>query len=291
MTLSVTVNGINLDNQVAQGVTGVSGLYQIPAKRGANIPIPERDGELHVPNKLYGPATIVFPLWVRGVDPTTGEVTSDDTARLVFHQRARELAALFCVGDRVTVRHTLSDTTAREITGEVTDAVPFDVSSHDRWTLGQVTIGLNCADPFWADTADTTADFTLNSGQTVSLTDFAASTARMNDLVITFYPGLNPYLSQPARGAFLAYNGTIPTGRRLVVDTSTWSVSGTVDAGGTWDPVSAPLQHIARIEKGTHARLFTLSPERPAAPVLKLDHTGGGGMRVTITGRQRHLVS
>lgn len=291
MTLSVTVNGTNLDNLVAQGLSGISGLYQVPAKRGANIAIPERDGELHIPRKLYGPATIVFPLWVRGVDPTTEQVTSDAAARLTFHQRARDLAALFCVGDLVTVRHTLSDSTAREIAGEVTDAIPFDISSHDRWTLGQVTIGLNCADPFWTDTADTTADFTLTTGQTTSLTGFTAASARMNDLLITFYPGSNPKLSQPTTGAFFAYNGIISAGRKLVVDTGDWTITGTVDAGGTWDPSTAPTQHVARVEKGAHARLFTLSPERPAAPVVKLEHTGGGSMRVTAAGKLRYLVA
>lgn len=291
MTLSVTVNGTNLDNQLAQGVTGVTGLHHIPAKRGANIQIPERDGELHVPGKLYGPGTVVLPLWVRGVNPVDESVVSDTAARLLFHQRARDLAALFCVGDLVTVRHTLSDGTAREVTGEATDAIPFDVTSTDRWTLGQVTIGLTCADPFWADVVDTTADFTATTGSATSLTGFTQASARMNNLVVTFWPASNPRLTQPASGALLAYNGVIGAGRKLVVDTGAWSVTGTVDAGGTWLPTSPPLQHIARVEKGPHARLFTLSPERPAAPVVVLTHTGGGTARVTVTGRQRHLVA
>lgn len=288
MTFSVTVNSTNLDNFLAQGVEGVSGLYQIPAKRSSDIAIPERDGELHVPGKLYGPTTLVFPLWVRGVDPTTGSVVSDAAARLLFHQRARDLASLFCTGDTITVRHTLTDGSAREITGEVTDAIPFDITSFDRWTLGRVTIGVRCADPFWVDTTDTTVDATVASGST--FTGFTTATARMHNLVITFYPGSNPQLAQPASGAFLAYNGIITAGRRLEVNTSTWSVTGIVDAGGTWQPSSPPAQHVARIAKGAHARLFTITPPYPGPVVFQLTHTGGGTMRCTITGKQQYLV-
>lgn len=291
MTISVTVAGTDLDTFIqGQGVTGVSGLYRVPAKRGGNIEIPGRDGALHVPGKLYGPATVVLPLWVRGTNPD-GTVPSDTAARLTFHQRVRDLTALLTVGEIVSVIHTLSDGTSRSIMGEVTDVLDFTITGADRATLGLVTAGLTCADPFWTDLAATTADFTVTTGTTTSLAGFAAATARMSDLVVTFFPSSNPVLTQPATGAFLGYSGIIPAAQRLVVDTTAWTVTGTIDAGGLWTPASAPLQHVARITKGNHARLFTLTPERPAAPVLTLTHTGGGTARVTVTGKQRHLVA
>lgn len=289
MTATITVNGTNLDDLVAQGTEGAGGLHKVPAKRGANIDIPGRHGQLHVPTKRYQPATIVMPMWVRGVNPD-GTVPSDDGARLAFHARLRALVGLFTVGELVTVRHTLTDATAREITGEVTDVLDFTLDGYGRDTIGNVGVALNCADPFWTDLADTNTTFTLSTGQTTNLTTFANATAPMDDLSITFWPGSNPTLVQPSTGVYLGYSGVITAGRKLLVDTRSWTVTGTIDAGGTWNPTSAPTQHIVRITHGGGvARLFSLTPQAPQ-PVLQLTHTGGGSMTVTVTGKQRYLV-
>lgn len=290
MTATISVNGTDLDDLVAQGVEGASDLHTVPGKRGANVMIPQRHGALHVPDKRYQPTSLVLPLWVRGVNPDgTVPDGTDSAARLAFHDRLRALVALFVVGERVTIRHTLSDATAREILGEVTEVMDFTVQGRGRHTLGRVSIGLDCADPFWSDLTDTTATFSLANGQTVNLTDFAPASAPMDDLIIAFFPGSNPQITQISTGAFLAYNGVIATGRKLVVNTSDWSVVGTIDAGGTWLPSGAPTQHIARIQHGGSHRLLSLSPQSPY-PILSLTHTGGGVMSVTLTARQRHLV-
>lgn len=289
MTASISINGTSLDNLLAQGVEGSQGLHTVPAKRGSNVEVPGRHGAKHIPGKRYQPAALVLPMWVRGVNPD-GSVPSDASARLTFHQRVRELVALFTVGELVTVRHTLTDGTAREITGEVTDLIDFTIEGVGRSTLGRVSVGLTCADPFWTDLAATTATFALATGATRTLTEFAAATAPMEDLIVSFGPGTNIELSQPAVSSLLAYDGPITAGRKLAVDTAEWTATGTVDAGGTWLPATAPTQHIRRIRHGRHPRLWYLAPTRPAAPVVRLVHTGGGTVSVTISGKQRHLV-
>lgn len=290
MTATISANGTSLDDLLAQGIEGSTGLHSVPAKRGSNIDVPQRHGQLHVPHKRYQSAALVFPMWVRGVNPD-GSLPSgtDAAARLAFHARVRALVKLFIAGELVTIRHTLSDGTAREITGEVTDVIDFTVARAGRNTLGRVSVGLNCADPFWTDLTDTVETFSLATGNTASLTGFGAASAPMDDVIVRFHPSSNPELTQVSTGVFVAYDGIIAAGRKLEVNTATWAVTGTIDAGGTWVPGSAPTQHIARIRHGGAARLFSLAPQHPS-PVVQLEHTGGGSATASITGKQRHLV-
>lgn len=289
MTAQISVNGIDLDALLAQGVQGSAGLHTVAGRRGSNIEVPQRHGARHVAGKRYQQNTMALPMWVRGVLPD-GSIPSDPAARLEFHRRLRELVALFHVGELVTLRHTLTDGSAREIVGEVTDVLDFSVEGTGRHSLGQVSVGLTCADPFWTDLAATTVTFALATGATRTLTEFAAASAPMEDLTVSFGPGTNISLSQPAVSSFLAYDGPITASRKLVTDTAAWTVTGTVDAGGTWQPASAPTQHIKRIRHGRHPRLWYLAPTRPNPPVVQLTHTGGGTVSCTISGKQRHLV-
>lgn len=292
MTATISVNGTNLDDLVAQGVSGSTGIHTVPAKRGANIDVPQRHGQLHVPRKRYQPASLVFPLWIRGVNPD-GSIPggTDDAARLAFHARVRALVRLFTAGELVVIRHALSDGSAREITGEVTEVLDFTVQQAGRDTWGEVRVGLDCADPFWTDLTDTVASITLTTGQSAALTAFATASAPMDDTLVTFSPQTNPQLTQTSTGFFVAYDGPITAGRKLVIDTAAWTVTGTVDAGGTWIPATAPSQHILRIRHGRHPRLFSLTPVPGAGgPVVSLTHSAGGSATASVTARQRHLV-
>lgn len=291
MTAQVSVNGVNLDNLVAQGLDDVSGLHTVPGKRTANVEIPGRHGALNVPSKRYQQASLVLPMWIRGVNPDGSiPALTDPATRLAFHTRLRALTALFTEGELVTITHQLTDGTARQITAEVDTVLNFTITGTGRYTLGKVSVGLTAADPFWTDTTTTTATFSLTTGSTTTLPGFAAATAPMDDLTVSIGPCTNPTLTQISTGAFITYNGIIGAGQHLLIDTTAWTVTGTVDAGGTWNPASAPTQHIARIQHGGGgSRLFSLSPQNPV-PVVSLSHTGGGTATVAITGPQRHLV-
>jgi hypothetical protein len=285
----VSVNGIGLDNFLAQGVDDVSGLHKVPGKRTQNVEIPGRHGNLWVPKKRYAPGSFVIPMWIRGVNPD-GTIPSDPAARTQFYQRARALVDLFTIGEQVTLHYTLPDGTFRELAAEVDDVLDFTVTGYGRWTLGKVSVGLTAADPFWSDPAPVSSTATLTTGQTTSLPEFGAASAPMDDLVITFGPSSNPQITQLSTGVFLAYNGIIGAGQKLVVDTGAWTVTGTLDAGGQWQPPSAPTQHVARIRHGGGVpRLFSLAPEDPA-PVIQLSQTGGGSATVTISGKQKYLL-
>ena len=273
----------NLDRLVAQGVQGAGGLMAVPATRGGNLVIPGRHGELPVPGKFSQAATIVLPMWVRGVNPD-GSIPdgTDAGARLQFHQNLRDLIALFTVDELIKIRHTLTDGTAREIEGQVTDALQPEVRGTGRWTLGQFSVGINAHDPFWADTADVTQTVTLASGDTAVLTAFDGADAPMEDLLIELGATLNPRLSQPSTGVEVEYAGPVTGDQVLAIDTANWTVTGTSGL----DP---DLRDISYTGPGT-SRWFALKPQ-PGGPVIRLDFDGGGTTDVTITGRRKYKIA
>lgn len=290
--VSVITGGVeyNLDRLVAQGVEGVTGLMRVPEKRGGNLIIPGAHGELHIPGKKSSAASLVLPLWVRGVNPNgTIPGQSDAAARLAFHDNLRELMGLFVVDELVTIRHTLSDGSAREIVGEVTDAIEPELLNAGRNTLGRFTVGINCGDPFWADVAASEETVTSTAG-IVPLAAFAGASAPMEDLVVTFGPSLNPRLAQPSTGLHMEYGGLISAGQSLIVDTSDdpvtgWSLAST--GGLEWDyrQLSYPQNHTR-----TTSRWFALAPER-GAPSVQFTHTGAGAATATISGRRKYKIA
>lgn len=275
----------NLDEVVAQGVDGgVAGLLKVPAKRGSDIVIPGAHGQMFVPNKLFDAGNAVLSMWVRGVNPDgTLPGTTDSAARVAFHQRARALCDLFAP-ERVAIRHTLDDGTARQIVGEVTDVLDWSVRGSGRNTLGQVTVGLRCADPFWSDLDVSTQTVTGATGVTAQLGVFDGASAPMEDLLVVFGESSNPRIEQVSTGIFARVGKVIPTGGTITVDTANWQVYG---AGGA--PTTGLYEALTYGGRGT-ARWFALMPES-GGPTVKFEHTGGGTRSVTITGRRRYRIA
>lgn len=274
----------NLDRLVAQGVEGVAGLVAVPEKRAGNLVIPGSHGELHAVGKKSSPNVLVLPMWVRGVNPD-GTVPADDGARLLFHDNLRTLIGLFTEGEQIVVRHTLTDGSAREILGEVTDAITPEVVGADRWTLGRFSVAVNCADPFWADVDPATSLVSLTSGATAALTEFGGASAPMEDLTITYAGISNPRLTQPSTGVYQQLNRVVGGGQTVTVNTATWQVSGT---GGVGPGLYEDIEYGGR----RTSRWFALHPEPGGgAPVVRLDHTGGGVASVTVTGKRKHRIA
>jgi hypothetical protein len=286
----ITGDGVahNLDRLCAQGVDGITRMMKVPAKRGSNLVVPQEHGERHLPGKRSGPANLVLPLWVRGVLPDgTVPGPSDAEARLEFHANLRALVGLFVVDELVTLRHTLSDGSARDIVGEVTDSIEPTVTGFGRGTYGQLNVALNCADPFWSDTADATQ--VVVAGTPVELTAFASASAPMENLQLVFSPQANPRLEQPSTGIFVRLDRIITTGQTITVETGPiadrkgWLVYGSPGiAGGLYED-------LAYGGRGT-SRWFALKPEPGgSAPVVQLTNTSGTG-QVQVTGRRRYKI-
>lgn len=279
---------VDLDTCTVTGVEGINGMVVVPAKRGTNLVVPGLHGELHIPAKKYNAANLVLPLWVRGINPD-GSIPggTDMGARLGFLENLRTLINLFTVDEQVTLRHTLSDGTAREIVGEVTDVIEPDVTGRGRYSLGKLAVALNCASPFWADLEPVSE--TVTTGGPTTLTAFAGADAVMEDLLIEFGPSSNPrleqetFVQQQSSPLFVQVNRVIPSGQKITVDTTEWRVFGTsLVSSGLYED----LDYGGR---GT-TRWFALRPEPGGGtPIVELTSTAGSGT-ATITGKRKYRI-
>lgn len=284
-TESVTVDGNNLDQLLAMGVDGISKLMSTAGTRGTDLTIPGRHGQRYVPGKRSQSLDLALPLWVRGVG-RNGELPGGDAAtRVAFFDRVRDIVAMFPLAQQVTIRHTLGDGDAREIQAEVTDVMDWTVRGTGRHTLGQVSVGLHCADPFWRDLADSSGTITAAAGTSASLAGFAGASAPMEDLQVRFGPSTNPRITQPSTGIYVGWNGVIPSGQTLVVDTAGWRVYG--DGGLVVIP--ADYSRLYYGGAGT-SRWFALTPQ-PGGPAVSLGHTSAGSATAIVTGRRRHRIA
>jgi hypothetical protein len=282
MMEKLTVNGTDL-SLYCYPVAHYSGLLTTPPRKSGNLAVAGRHGSLQSPRKRFDEGTVVLPLTVAGATQQ-GTVPAGSTEQQEFYERTDELLMLFFGSDIVTLDHTLPDGSVRRAECEVQDVLDFT-----RLPLGQaarVSVALTIPGAFWSDISTVTAGPTLmQTAGSMSLAAFAGATAPMDDLLITFGPGSNPTLRQTITDAFLAYDGVIAAGRKLVVNTGTWDVTGTIDAGGTWIPP------VTSVRFGPEAKFFYLTPPlKGTAPVLSLSHTGGGSMSVTVTGKRRFLT-
>lgn len=274
-------NGTDLSTLV-RGVESLAGLLTTPPRRGENVAVPGRNGQLYRPHKLYDSREFAIPLWVVGADPQTG-VTPIDTGigATEFLARIDELVRLFLT-PQVTFEYTRPDGSVRVATAEVLDI--FEPSRILGGPItGKVTVPLVMADPFWSDQAPISQSFTLATGAEAELTAFADATAPMDDLVITIGPCSNPEISQPAVGGYVAYDGIIATGHKLVIDTDQWKL---LPGDGTaWTPDYAAFRH-----GGVRGPWFQLVPEPTRPPTIMVSHTAGGTAQFTVTGRRRYLT-
>lgn len=281
---TITVNGVDLSTLV-RNVESLAGLLRTPERRGENIAIAGRSGRLRQSGRSFEAGVMTLPLWVVGADAASGATLYGDAAVTSFYARADELVRLLHA-EPLTIDHTLPDGSVRRAVAELADE-PLDFTRQLGSPLfGRVSVALTIPGAFWSDVSTVSVGPTaLATGASTTLTAFAGATAPMEDLIVTFGPGSNPSLSQPLSGAFVAYDGVIASGRKLVVDTETWSVTGTIDAGGTWAPL------ITAVRFGPAAKFFYLTPPSAGTgPVVSLAHTGGGTATVTVSGRRKYMT-
>lgn len=279
MAVAITVNGVALSTLASK----VESMRRTsPALRGNDIEIPGRHGSLALPHRSYGPGSIVWPMWLKGVDPTTGQVSAGTTVD-ELRRRYDAMCRLFGPFE-LDVRYTYDDGTVRKALCRLwQEPLDFEEQPASPW-FGRFTPALTIPGAFFSDvSAVTSGPHVLASGAEATLTEFAGATAPMDELTVTFGPGSNPSLSQPSTGFFVAYDGVIAAGQELVVETETWSLS--TGAGTSWTP------DVTLLRFGPVSRWFALTPPADgSAPVVALTNTGGTSVSVTITGRRKYLV-
>lgn len=273
MAEGLTIGGVDVST-LAVRVIDLSGLLRVPERRGENLPVPGRHGDLRVPRKRYTGRETALEFWIRGAQ-ADGTVPANPRAQ--FYDNLRTLGQL--IGQQVvTLVHTLPDGTTRRIEAEALTAV--DASRYKSGDLARIGVAFTSAAAFWEATATTTiGPFSLTAGSTRQLVELADTDAPIDDAIVTFGPGSNPVLTDLASGSFIAYDDVIASGRSVALDTSAWSGSG---AGGlTYDRTKVRSDP-------RDGGWFTLDPA-PGGPTVRLDHTGGGSAPVTLQVRKKWL--
>lgn len=273
------INGVSLATK-AVGVSTAEGLQDAPEWRDRDLEIPGQHGLLDVGSdpsaqrRSYGPGSITFTGWVKGVDPTTGVWLDDSLA--TYFTRVDELMSMFYARS-LQIDHVRPDGTRRAIarlTAAITPSREPASPWFGRWQAKCVIPGA-----FWADISPVTASTTVATGGTLSLAALAGSNAPIADGVITFGPCSNPTLLQGS--TFVAYDAVISSGRQLTIDCSDWSLG--IGSGTSWTPSLSVLRY------GPGPAWFELDPTAGLSAVLQ--HTGGGSAFVSFAARRRYLTS
>lgn len=269
------VNGEEL-NTTWCDIEGLTSLLVAPGPRGDNVTVPGRHGAIRTPRKRRDVAEIVLPLWVKGVNRSTGDIPPRPAARL--HENIDHLLRIFHA-ETVELEYRRDDATSRTVTAELAADPAVAVRERSYPPLARVSIALTLFEPFWTETADVSTTITGISGSTGVLSGFAGSTAPIADSVITFYgPVSNPKLA--IGEAWVQYNGVIAAGRQLVLECEHWRPSS--GSGATWSP---DVRQVYR-EPGP---AWLEIPASRAGVTAVFSHSGGGSASVEIAGRRRFL--
>ena len=274
------VNGTDLGTK-ASNTGSVGDMFAAPGRRGDNIDVPQRHGQLRASHKLFDSAEYAVTLWVLGVDPATGYVPAGSDTDAEYLARLDELIGLF-TADEVAIDHVRPDGSVRRAVCEVIQPVKPSREPTST-TFGEVPLILVNAGAFWVETVSSSQTFTgVTTGDELTVTAFDGITAPMDELLLTFEACHNPELSQPLTGAYVAYDDIIEPDHRLVIDTANWSLSP--GDGIPWTPDFRKLRH-----GGIKGPWFQLKREA-GGPVVRFTHEGGGTADFTVSGPRKFLT-
>lgn len=277
MRESLTANGLDLNP--ASGwcwVEDLNPLLSAPGRRGSNVVVPGRHGTIRTPNKHYTDADLVIPMWVLGVDRDTGRAPSDTYGQL--HANIDALLKAFST-PTVTLLRDRGDGYIRQAIAEPM-LEPVVLERHKSApAAARVSVALNLFGAFWEDQSPVTQVIEGPSGSRHELTEFAAATAPMHELTLTFLGAQNnPQLE--LGDTSVSFGATLTPGQQLVLNTANWTVSpGT---GASWAP------DLRQVEFSPGPVWFSIDPSQTPLTV-RYTHTGGGEATCAISGRRRYL--
>lgn len=274
------VNGVDLQG-LAWGLSTAEGLQDGPELRGEDVFVPgmhgalDPFGETSAPRRRYDVGRIRFEMWVLGVNPTTGQAPASEDDLSAIFARLGELQRLFNARQLI-IEHPRPDGARRTVARLAGPLKPVRQPSSP-W-FGQFVADCIIPGAFWTGAAPFTASATVTTGGGLALPALAGADAPITDAVLRFGPGSNPRLTQG--GAYVQYDGVIPSGRELVVDCSLPQVAA--GTGGAWTVADSNVRY------APGPGWFEIDP---AAGALTLTHTGGGSMSVSVTARPKFLTS
>jgi len=269
------VNGVDLGSYTYM-TTDVSSLLSVAARRGEDVVVAGRHGQIRRGGRCFDAGEIVLPMWVVGANPD-GSIPSGGMEQ-GFFRRKDQLLQLF-YADEVVLAFRRPD--GLELSTRATVAEVMDFTRRHAEPLAAVSVALTLPDAFWTDTQDVSQSITGVTGTSAELTAFAGSTAPIADARITFHgPVSNPQLTIGDR--WVRFNGLVAAGRQLVLECGHWRA--TSGAGPAWDPSEIQVYR----EPGP-AWLEIPASYTPLTALFS--HSGGGSATVEIAGNRKFLAA
>lgn len=279
------VNGVDLST-FATRITTAEGLEDAPEPVGGLVNLFGYDGAydpyagVGKPRPTDGPGSIVFDMWLAGVDPESGAVSNLTTTMDLYYRQWDALVRLFH-RRRLIIDHVGPAGTRRTV-GRLSKGMSPSRNPSSPW-FGRFRAECVIPGAHWYDTASvSTGVQTVSNGGGVSLAAFSGATAPVTDAVVRFGPGTGPRLVTPY-GSSLQWFGVISSGRQVEFNSATGVIGpGT---GSAWVP---------GYTAGTYAyspgpRYFEVDPTEPLTATLTFN--SGGTMQVEVIGTKRYRSS
>lgn len=278
--MTLTINAID-PLTVGAILDSKNGLRVTPERKGGNPSPPLRDGAIFTPGKKYSESSMVLNYLIKAVDPATGLVTLA-SPKAHYEKNVSDFLRIIH-SDYLILDNLREDGSHRQCLSEIMGVVKFDLVAKSKlWN--KVSLNLKVINAFWESLTTTTiSSFTLSTGGTRTLTELAEAEAPMSDMIVTLGPSTNPQISQASTGVYMKYNGVISSGRVLNINTLTGALTTT--GGTSWTPDPEVLVHSG------DSRLFSVRPERTGgAPIITINHTGGGTMQTSMVVRRKFMT-
>lgn len=279
------IDGFDL-RSLASRIETAEGLLDTPGVVGDDVALPGRDGELQVfgglgqPRRADAAGRITFNLWLKGVDPDTGEVTDGSTTQEEWFDRwddlIRRMHRRIVVIDHARPDGGIRRAFAHLLPGESITPSRFPGSV---W-FARFRAVFAIPAGHWTDlTPVTTGVLSLPTNGHIDLSIFGRATAPCTELQVVFHAANNPRVSTSV--GHLGWNGVITPGRQLGIDTVTGLTHQA--SGAAWVPGFDGLTY------SPGPRLFEIDPSEPLQAIFT--HTTGGFVDIEISGKRRYRTS
>jgi len=263
------VDGYPLRSGRVRDVEDRSGWHRLTGPSGENLTVPNRSGEIFTP-KRPSPGTTSLRLWLANGNEQQLLKAWDDLVRICSP-----------LIRQVVLQKRYPDGEVRQCRAELSGGVaPVPVGRSAMRAQLTFTIPSGMWESATSYSFATTAGSALP--QRLELPELAPSTAPMeNALIRVVGPITNPQVgwTNPTHGvsSYVKYNGTVPAGGTLSLDSGTWEI-----AGSGFTPNKAAVVP-------TGARLLSIQPSD--TPGLTMTGIGGGATTRLLVDSKRSFLA
>jgi len=286
----VTVDGVSL-HTMAWSVETKEGRDQPAQLKTNNIDVEAVNGVVWVPNKKYGPGTVILKMWVAGQD-ANGVVGADNY--LLYRQNLDKLNLLFRKQHALLdVRQQLdkAGTVIRQALCEQSAVIQPTKVATSPYT-SKFTVELTIPDSFWQDVVDQNYDsgLAVTNNSLHTLTAFDGATAEMLDLyvVVNGPAAVGTKVIDETSGHYVILNRVLGSTEAWVINTTEWSSKAGVGIEFTLG--GSDVYSLTTYAGNHNPYIFGLTPRVAGPPQVRIQGTGfGANTRLRIRGKRKFL--